>query len=334
MTINRLITVEEHITYDDIAAQARALGSEPPRHPDPAFVAFMQDFTTSMPGYEALAGARIEHMDAVGVDMQVISHGHGSPAQLDHPQAVALCREVNDRVAGEVAQAPTRFAGFATLPLTDPEAAADELSRCVNELGFNGALIAGTYHGQFLDHARFRPLLRRFAELDVPLYIHPFPVIEDVNRAYYAGSWDSITQYLFSASGFGWHVEAGIHVLRLIIGGVLDEIPGLKLISGHWGETVPGYLERLDDQMAPGLHRERSISQTYRDQVWVTPSGIYTDAQLQLCLAQLGADHILWSEDYPYLQLDNPRSFLADAPIDDATRAKLAHENAEKLLRL
>lgn len=335
MAVQRLITVEEHLTLGDIAAEARALAAEPAPPADPEFGRFIKNYMDAAVGAGDLAGERLAHMDAVGIDVQVVSHGNGSPSGLDHPRAVDLCHRVNHRVAAMVAENPSRFAAFATVPLVDPDAAADELRRCVHDLGFKGMLTAGTFHGQFLDHPRFRPLLRAAAELDVPLYIHPAPVVPAVQNAYYTGDWSRTASFMMGTAGFGWHVEAGVHVLRLIVAGVLDELPGLKILSGHWGETLPGYLERMDDQLGMAFpDRDRTIGQTYRDQVWVTPSGIYTDAQLQMCLTQMGPDHIIWSEDYPYIQNVEPRAFLDAADLTDEVREKIAHGNAERLLHL
>ncbi|MCZ9309589.1 amidohydrolase family protein [Corynebacterium uberis] len=333
MTLTRLITTEEHVTFEDIAAQAQALAAPVDRTiKEPEFTSFLGSYFGGLTGYQDLGAERLAHMDRVGVDVQVVSHGHGSPSNLIHPRAVELCRSVNDRLAGMIGEHPDRFVGLATVPLIDPDAAADELQRCVEELGFRGLLVAGGLEDQFLDHPRFLPLLERAARLGAPLYIHPLMVRPQVRSTYYAGDWSQTAEFMFATSGYGWHIEAGIHVLRLIVAGVCDALPELKILSGHWGEMVPGYLERLDDQLGlafPG--RERSISQTYRDQVWVTPSGIYTNAQLQLCLEQMGADHIVWSQDYPYITDVEPRAFLLDAPVSDEVRAKLAHGNAEAL---
>lgn len=333
--LGRLITVEEHISYDDIFARCRALGPAREAPTDPDFTAFLQRYFGAVQGDGFDVEARLAHMDAVGVDLQVVSSGHGSPSALNHPEAVALCRTVNDRVATMVDAAPTRFAAFATLPMVDPQAADAEFRRCIGELGFKGWLMAGTFAGDFLDADRFRPLLRTAAELDVPVYVHPAPVLPSVAQGYYTGPWSQAVGYMFASSGFGWHVEAGIQVLRLLMAGIFDEIPGLKVLSGHWGETVPGYLDRIDDQVGMALPgRDRSLAQAYRDQVWVTPSGLFNEGQLQMCLAQMGPDHLIWSEDYPYLPGLQPRLALQDATLDEDVRVKLAHGNAERLLHL
>ena len=134
---------------------------------------------------------------------------------------------------------------------------------------------------------------------------------------------------------WGWHNEAGIHLLRLILSGAFDRNPKLQVISGHWGEMLPFYLQRLDDsipQEASGL--ARSITQTFREQVWVTPSGMLTLPHFQFIYSLVGAGRILYSLDYPYQSLDGARAFIDSLPIPDAEKAQIAHGNAEKLLKL
>ena len=334
--MDKLITVEEHITYEDIFAKVRELDPARPKRMDPELQEFLGGYFEGVQGWDSLTGRRLELMDEEGVDVQVVSHGHGSPGQLAHPAAVDMCKEVNDRLAKMISEVPDRFAGFATLPLIDPAAAVDELHRCVSELGFHGSLVLGRYQDLFLDHPRFRPLLKAHAELNVPLYIHPGPIMDSVANAYYSGgTWPAKVDYMLASSGFGWHVDAGVQVLRLIAAGVFDELPNLRILSGHWGETLPAYLERFDDQIGiAATYLERPFSQTYREQVWITPSGILTPAQLNLAIAQVGADHILWSEDIPYIKCKNIRTFLDEADLNEGDREKIAHRNAETLLGL
>lgn len=148
-------------------------GSGQPPLPPEALREFGEAFTTDADGRSRLGGNRLTHMDAAGVDMQVVSHGNGTPSTLARPEAVELCRRVNDDLAAQIAEHPDRFRGFATLPLFDPPAAADELRRCTSELGFVGALTFGTFQGLFLDDARFEPVLAAAEEVDLPIYVHP-----------------------------------------------------------------------------------------------------------------------------------------------------------------
>jgi uncharacterized protein len=330
----RIITVEEHIHHPEVISRVQEL-TGPPVPPDEGLAAFVQGWMPRGEAAEKLVGDRLAHMDSVGIDVQVVSHGASSPATLVHPEAVELCRRVNDDLAQQISAQPDRFRGFATLPLYDPAVAADELRRCVNELGFVGALIAGTYDGLFLDDARFDPILVAAEAVDLPIYVHPGMPADPVSTAYYAGNWPAAVHMVFAGPGFGWHAEAGIHILRLILSGALDRHPNLKLLSGHWGELVAFWLNRLDDRIgraAPYL--ERQISAYYREQVWVTPSGLFNQNQLNHVVAELGADRIVYSEDFPYLIRDDVTEFLERVDLSTAEKNAIAHGNAEKLLRI
>jgi predicted TIM-barrel fold metal-dependent hydrolase len=329
----RIITVEEHFQHPEAVARVLEIGG-PSARPDADFGAFLQDFAPDTDSAERLAGRRLAHMDRVGIDMQVVSHGANSPSSLDHPEAVELCRKVNDSLAEKISQHPTRFRGFATIPLHDPDAAADEMRRCVNELGFVGTLVMGTCGGLFLDDGRFDPVLAAAEEVDLPIYVHPGVPPNTVTSAYYEGNWPTAIRFLFSAPAFGWHAEAGIHVLRLILSGALDRHPGLKLLSGHWGELVAGWLDRLDETIGWAKFLDRPVSEYYRQHVWITPSGMYSQNQLKFFLAEVGAERIIHSEDFPYVVRDNVSDFIEQAELSDDERSAIAHRNAETMMRI
>ena len=276
---------------------------------------------------------RLKDMDAAGITMQVLSYG-GFPQLALNADAVALHRAANDRMAAAVAAHPDRFAGFATLPWQNPAAAAAELERAVKVLGLKGALLNGRPSEHFIDHPDYDVLLSKFNELDVPLYLHPGVPVQNVQQAYYGGFSPEVTARL-SMFGLGWHYEAGVQLLRLLLSGAFDRYPKLQVISGHWGEMLPFYLQRLDDsipQAASGL--KRSLIQTVREQVWFTPSGMLTLPHFNFIYDLVGAQRILFSVDYPYQTLDGVREFIEKLPIPQAEKELIAHGNAEKLLKL
>lgn len=330
----RIITVEEHFHHPRAVARVLELAGSGPIVPDAGFGEFLKGFMPDKESAERLAGSRLAHMDRVGIDVQVVSHGGNSPGNLDHSESVALCRMVNDDLAQQISENPTRFKGFATLPLHDPTAAAAELRRCVDELGFVGALIAGSCGGRFLDDARFEPVLSAAEAVDLPIYVHPGMPENPVSTAYYAGQWPSAIQFLFSGPAFGWHAEAGIHVLRLILSGAFDRHPNLKILSGHWGEFLAGWLDRLDEVIGWGDHLDRTPSEYYREHVWATPSGMYNQNQLNFIVSEIGAERIIYSEDFPYVIRDDVTEFLERAQLSDAQRHAIAHGNVESLLRI
>ena len=261
--------------------------------------------------------SRIAEMDRHGIDVQVVSYSN--PTQLA-PAAVRAN--------------PTRFAGFATLPWQDPQAAAAELERAVKQLGFVGALIIGRPGQVFLDDARYEPVLAKLDELQVPLYVHPGAPLPQVREPYYGSLRQEVSARL-SLFGWGWHNEAGIQVIRMILSGVFERHPHLQVISGHWGELVPFYLQRMDDTMGrkvTGL--SRTITETYKAQVYVTPSGMMTRPHFDFIRTVLGADRIMYSVDYPYVSNHGARKFLEELPVSDDEKAQIAHGNAEKLLHM
>ncbi|HLR98321.1 amidohydrolase [Mycolicibacillus parakoreensis] len=330
----RIITVEEHFQHPEVVARVEQLAGPPPVPPE-ALTGFLQAFSLDPDATGRLGGNRLAHMDRVGIDIQVVSHGNGSPSDLDHPDAVGLCRRVNDDLAAQIAENPHRFRGFATLPLVDPVAAGDELRRCVDELGFVGALISGSYRGLFLDDERFDPILTAAEAVDLPIYVHPGIPPGPVLAQYYAGTWPPAAQLMFAGPAFGWHAEAGLHIVRLILSGALDRHPRLKLLSGHWGELAAFYLERFDETLSlvpTGL--ERAPGDYYRQQVWITPSGMYNHNQLRFMTAELGADRILHSEDFPYLVREDVAEFLQQSGLSQTDIDAIAHRNAEALLRI
>ena len=281
-----------------------------------------------------LGDKRIAEMDAAGIDMQVLSLTDPSVQQLDPAGAADLAREANDYLAEAVGRYPERFAGFATLPTAAPDIAAGELERMVREHGFKGGWINGHTRGRYLDDRFFWPILERAEALKVPLCIHPTPPPEPVIEAYYAGFSPEVTNAL-SRQGWGWHIETAVHVLRLILSGAFDRFPGLQVVIGHMGEALPFMMPRIDRIMSPTLTKlDHPVADYLRENMYYSFSGFnFTPTFLNLYL-QVGADRIMFSADYPYSPMAQARDFLDQLPVSPADKHKIAHGNAERLLRL
>jgi predicted TIM-barrel fold metal-dependent hydrolase len=334
MTKMKIITLEEHTSDLAIAKASReAIVKTFPN------ILYMNDpEMTAVPPLGTLddiGEGRIADMDAAGITMQILSYST-QPQVLAPSEAVHLTRDANDRLAEVISARPGRFGGFATLPWSDPATAAKELERAVIELKLKGVLITGrpSADAVFLDDKRYWPVLEKAAELKVPVYIHPgFPTMS-LQKDYYSG-FSSLVDTAFSLFGWGWHSEAGIQVIRMILAGVFEEYPDLQVISGHWGEMVPFFLERLDYSMPPSMTGlPRTISDYFRKHVYVTPSGMFNYSQLRFIMDEVGVDRILYSADYPYLPEKDAADFLLNAPISEEEKEKIAYRNAEKLLNL
>ena len=195
-------------------------------------------------------------------------------------------------------------------------------------------MINGTTQGRFLDDSSFLPILERAVALDVPVYVHPGVPPAAVREAYYSGL-DPAVNYFLATSGWGWHSEVGIHALRLILAGVFDRFPTLQIIIGHMGEMIPFMLARINNVLTPqAKHLQRTVSEYFLQNFYITTSGFFTDPPLLLALQTIGADRIIFSVDYPYSTNEQGRVFLDSASISPADKEKISHLNAERLLKL
>jgi uncharacterized protein len=279
-----------------------------------------------------LDDGRLAGMDAAGIDVQVLSSPATSVQYFEPARSVEMARKVNDHLAAAIARHPDRFYGFATLPTPDPAASVVEFERVVREYGFKGAMIQGHTNGQFLDHKDFWPILETAEALGVPIYLHPTYPPPAVFNAYYADLGRPIAMML-SGPGWGWHVDTGMHTLRIVLSGVFDRFPGLQLIIGHMGEAIPFNLARAESVMARGAaHLQRRISDYFLENIFVTTSGYFTFPPLLCALMVLGADRIIFSVDYPFSDNQEARAFFDAIPLNSVDKEKIAHGNVEALL--
>ncbi|MBP0457207.1 amidohydrolase family protein [Streptomyces montanisoli] len=279
-----------------------------------------------------VTGERLAEMDAAGLDMQVLSlNSPGIQAETDAAAAVAQAAAVNELLAGVVADQPDRFAGFAALPLQDPQAAAKELERSVTELGMRGALVNAHTQGTYLDDPRLRVVWERAEGLDVPLYLHP---ANGVGTPHVIEGHPELVGPMWS-----WGTDTASHFLRLVFGGVFDDFPEAKLLLGHMGEGLPYALWRLDSRWDYHNHHGIELARGYpseyvRHNLYITTSGVCSAPPLLCALLALGPEHILFGTDYPFEDMATATEFLRTAPVSEADRTKIAHGNAERLLRL
>jgi predicted TIM-barrel fold metal-dependent hydrolase len=275
---------------------------------------------------------RLKEMDEAGIDVQVLSHQSPSGQKLPADVAVPVTRRANDRLAAIIAAHPTRFAGFAALPTAHPEAAADELERSVTELGLKGAMIHGLADGHFVDGKRFWPIFARAEKLDVPIYLHPAVPHPQVMDAYYKDYAQDFPTVIRAA--WGYTVETATQAIRLVLSGVFEAHPKLKIILGHLGETLPFLVWRIDHALSRPGQKSVSFRDVFCNNFWITTSGNFSDPALLCCVMEMGVDRILFAVDYPFVSNPPSTRWMESVPLSDADKAKILSGNAQRLLRL
>ncbi len=325
----RIVTLEEHISFPEMANKI----------PKNALGGFGQSAVMQRiaPKLADITGERLTSMDDNGITVQVLSVDSSGANLLSSGEGPAFAMQYNDLIAEKIAGFEDRFTAFAHLPMTAPLAAADELERAVKEYNFRGAMIRGLTQDKFLDQPEFAPIFERAEKLDVPIYLHPGLPPKGVADIYYSGlpNYTGMAEAL-ACYGWGWHQETALHVLRLLFSGVFDQYPKLKLVIGHMGEMLPMMMARSEKAFKPGNGgaNQRTLTDTFREQVHITTSGFFTQPPLKIALDTFGIDNIMFSVDYPFSTNEMGIEFLNAIELPDEQIAKIAHGNADKLLNL
>jgi predicted TIM-barrel fold metal-dependent hydrolase len=320
------IAFEEHFAIEETLEQTRAFAGDSARLDD--FMRQIQD----------LGPERLDHMDATGIELAILSlNAPGVQRILDADEAKAVARKANERMAEAVAAHPDRYAALAALPMHDPDAAASELSRCVRELGFKGAMVNGFQQVGDPDDVRYydRPEYASFwatvADLDVPFYLHPRMQIPSRAQNYDGHPW------LMSAP-WGFAVETSIHALRLCGSGIFDEHQNLRICLGHLGENIPFGLWRLDARMrfSPRGYRGRKpLGDYFREHFHITTSGNFNDPAFRCTLDVIDHAKVYFSADYPFETMEDAADwFDATEVVSAEEKRAIGRDNAIKLFRL
>lgn len=279
-----------------------------------------------------LGDLRLKEMDEAGIDIQVLSVGAPSTQKLSPDIAVDLARGVNDRLHLAIQKHPDRFRGFAAIPTPVPEAAADELERCVKDLGFVGTMIHGQTNGVFHDDKRFWPIYERAQALDVPVYFHPAFPNQAVYDAYYQDYVDDFPMVIRAA--WGYTVETATQAIRLVLSGAFDEFPRLKVILGHMGETLPFLMERIDESLSRPGHKPMSFRKIFSNNFYITTSGNFSTPALLCSIMEMGIDHVMFSVDYPFVKNGPGPKWMEQVPLSGEDKEKILYGNATRLLKL
>jgi 2,3-dihydroxybenzoate decarboxylase len=282
---------------------------------------------------------RLREMDKHGVEMMILSlNAPAVQAIHDVKRAIEVARRANDVLAEEVRKRPDRWAGFAALPMQDPEAAAAELTRCIKELGFVGALVNGFSQGGtpdnvlYYDLPQYRPFWRTAEALGMPFYLHPRNPLPNDIRGYEGHNWLLGPNWAFAA-------ETAVHALRLIGSGLFDECQQLQIVLGHLGEGIPVYIWRIDGRNGwmKEPHRyaaKHGVGHYFRKHFHVTTSGNFSTPALVNAMTELGADRVMFSVDWPFEDVGQGCAWFDAAAISEADRVKIGRDNAIKLFKL
>jgi len=335
------IAAEEAWAPKEILERYRKLLAGKPDSWDPGFRSLWGFFlgpseraTSLVRRIEDLGPQRIADMDATGIAKQLVFLSSPGVQVFEADEAVSLSRAMNDQLLEKVKARPDRFAGLAAIAPQDPAAAVKELQRAV-KLGLKGAVVNSHTQGRYLDEPEFWPLFEAAEALDVPIYIHPYTPPPAMIQPFLPRGLDGAI--------YGFAVETGLHLLRIIVGGVFDRFPKLKIAVGHLGEGLPFWLFRLDF-----MHRSMVMSKRYpgaqpltkkpsdylKENVWVTTSGMQWAPAIQFCQQVLGFDRVLYAMDYPYQFVAEEVKVTDEMPITEAQRKLLYQTNAERLFKL
>jgi predicted TIM-barrel fold metal-dependent hydrolase len=310
------ITIEEHFISERVRKDSEKDDySGVPQH----IVEKLQD----------LGDSRIKALDAGGVGVQVLSHGPLNASS-------SVCAQVNDDLAKAVSKNPARLKGFATLSMSEPVAASEELARCVKKLGFVGALIENHLDGKFYDDEKYWTVFEKAQELDVPIYIHPTFASEEMLE-HYKGNYPTPVAIALSSFGWGWHADTGLHILRLYAAGLFDRFPKLRIVIGHMGEMLPFQMDRCI-RITQQMGKNKGLREVWRENIWITTSGMFSLGPFACLLQSTEPDHVLYSVDYPFSSNETGSDFLGDIRasglLDESGFEGFVKGNAEKLLKI
>ena len=286
-----------------------------------------------------IEGRRIDEMDQNGVEMMILSlNAPAVQAIPDRQRANEIARKSNDMLAEWVQRNPGRFCGFAALPLQDVDMACAEMERCVNELGFVGALVNGFSQADveesalYYDLPQYRPFWDVVAKLDVPFYLHPRNPLPSMAQIYEGHPW-----LLGPTWAFGQ--ETAVHALRLMASGLFDEHPNLQIVLGHMGEGLPYSMWRIDNRNKwVGDERaypaQKMLGEYFQNNFYITTSGNFRTQTLIDAMLEIGADRVLFSADWPFENVDHAANWFDTCTISEADRIKIGRTNSMDLFRI
>ena len=282
---------------------------------------------------------RLREMDDNGMEMMILSLNEPAIQAIhNRTQAIETAKRANDFLAEQVALRPNRFQGFAALPMQDPDAATQELERCMKDYGFRGALVNGfsqidtPENVVYYDAPQYEGFWAKAEQLDAPFYLHPRNPISSWAQIYNGHPWLMGPTWAFAQ-------ETAVHALRLMASGLFDRHPGLKIVLGHLGEGLPFNMWRVDNRngwvKAPKSYpAKKPLSDYFQQNFWLTTSGNFRTQTLIDAMMEIGADRVLFSTDWPFENVDHACNWFDAASISEADRLKIGRTNAVDLFKL
>jgi gamma-resorcylate decarboxylase len=321
--VNGKIAVEEHFVSPELVDTIfPSIGWE------------QSEWTAMAAALQETGEVRLADMDEAGIEIAAVSLAAPCIQDIVDPaEATAKAADANDALADVIAAHPDRYVGLAALALQDPEAAAEELERCVTGLGFRGALVNGYSSvgdlgtARYYDEEAYLPFWERVAALGVPFYLHPRNPLP-TERRYYEG------REALLGPTWAFTVETASHCLRMMVSGLFDRFPELTIVIGHMGELLPFAVERTQQRLShiPTVALERGPAEILRENFFITTSGNFHTASLLGAMLQVGADRILFAADYPFERTAEAAAWFDSVPISEGDRQKIGRTNAAAVL--
>jgi len=318
------ITLEEHFAMEGTFADTSRF----------SMPGMAEDLQTRLTDFENI---RLKEMDEFDIELAIQSlNAPGVQAMLETSEAVEMAQRANDYLAEQCARRPDRYAGFAALPMQEPEAAIDELTRCIRDLGFKGALVNGFTQKDtpetviYFDGPEYRPFWAAVEALNVPFYLHPRNPLPSRSQYFEGHPW-------FTNSAWAFAMETAMHALRLMGSGLFDEFPKLQIILGHLGERIPFDLWRLDHRLKKspqGIPAKQPMRYYMQNNVHLTTSGNFHDPTLNLSITEMGLERIMFSVDYPFETTSDAAVWFDNCELSSADKVTIGRTNAQKMFNL
>jgi 5-carboxyvanillate decarboxylase len=336
----RRIATEEAFSIPEVGAALKDVARSPSQSSDMILVKRIYDAAPNdkspmgrmLSRLIDLEDERLRDMDENGVDVHLLSLTAPGVQMFDADTATELAALANDRLAEVIQRHPTRFAGLAAFAPQSPKRAAKEMDRAINKLKLNGFILNSHTNSEYLDNQKYWPFLEAAEALDRCIYIHP--------RGASDGMAAPFRDYGLDSAQWGYGLEVSTHAVRMIVSGLFDHFPKLKICIGHMGEAVHFWFWRLDFMnkhaqdrgSAPKL--KLTPSEYFKRNFVITTSGTESPLALDYSIKALGVENVMWAIDYPYQPTTPAVKFMDTAPVSEAEREKLYHGNAERVFHI